>query len=79
MSQDFQDLSGQVINKVMKMLERMEKPLHHVLVTSPSPAPPPRPKSWPGCKRPTRRCSRTTWTTSCRRSASDYQLSGLSR
>ena len=35
MSQDFQDLSGQVISKVMKMLERMEKPLHHVLGDQP--------------------------------------------
>lgn len=37
MSQDFQDLSGQVINKVMKMLERMETPLHHVLGDQPKP------------------------------------------
>ncbi len=31
MSQDFQDLSGQVINKVVKMLERAEAPLHQML------------------------------------------------
>lgn len=31
MSQDFQDLSGQVINKVVKLLESVERPLHQVL------------------------------------------------
>jgi chemotaxis protein CheZ len=35
MSQDFQDLSGQVINKVIKMLERAEAPLHQVLGDAP--------------------------------------------
>lgn len=44
MSQDFQDLSGQVINKVIKMLERAEAPLHQMLADPSSlaamPAPP---------------------------------------
>jgi chemotaxis protein CheZ len=31
MSQEFQDLSGQVINKVVKLLESVERPLHQVL------------------------------------------------
>ncbi|MBN8505046.1 MAG: protein phosphatase CheZ [Burkholderiales bacterium] len=31
MSQDFQDLSGQVINKVLTLLTSVEKPLEHVL------------------------------------------------
>ena len=31
MAQDFQDLSGQVINKVMRMLERAERPLEQML------------------------------------------------
>lgn len=31
MAQDFQDLSGQVINKVVRMLERSEQPLEHLL------------------------------------------------
>jgi len=31
MSQDFQDLSGQVINKVLNLLASVEKPLEHVL------------------------------------------------
>ena len=31
MAQDFQDLSGQVINKVVRMLERSEQPLIHLL------------------------------------------------
>lgn len=31
MAQGFQDLSGQVINKVIGMLERTEKPLEHLL------------------------------------------------
>jgi len=31
MAQDFQDLSGQVINKVTRMLERSEQPLEHLL------------------------------------------------
>jgi chemotaxis protein CheZ len=39
MSQDFQDLSGQVINKVVKLLERAEKPLNDLLGELPKPAP----------------------------------------
>ena len=31
MSQDFQDLSGQVINKVLNLLTSVEQPLEHVL------------------------------------------------
>ncbi len=31
LSQEFQDLSGQVINKVVKLLESVERPLHQVL------------------------------------------------
>ncbi len=31
MSQDFQDLSGQVINKVVRLLESVEKPMEQVL------------------------------------------------
>jgi len=37
MSQDFQDLSGQVINKVVKMLDRAEAPLHQLLGDAPEP------------------------------------------
>lgn len=37
MSQDFQDLSGQVINKVSKMLERAEPPLRDLLESIPAP------------------------------------------
>jgi len=37
MSQDFQDLSGQVINKVSKMLERAEPPLRELLEAAPVP------------------------------------------
>ncbi|MDT9002223.1 protein phosphatase CheZ [Paucibacter sp. APW11] len=37
MSQDFQDLSGQVINKVIAMLEKAEKPLEHLLADSEPP------------------------------------------
>jgi len=44
MSQDFQDLSGQVINKVIKMLERAEQPLTQMLAgvaaEAPTEAPP---------------------------------------
>jgi chemotaxis protein CheZ len=39
MAQDFQDLSGQVINKVMRMLERSEQPLVHLLGSEPAAAP----------------------------------------
>ena len=35
MSQDFQDLSGQVINKVSKMLERAEPPLNDLIASMP--------------------------------------------
>ncbi|MFG6415654.1 protein phosphatase CheZ [Roseateles sp. DC23W] len=35
MSQDFQDLSGQVINKVTKMLERAEPPLNDLIASLP--------------------------------------------
>lgn len=35
MSQDFQDLSGQVINKVTKMLERAEPPLNDLIASMP--------------------------------------------
>lgn len=38
MSQDFQDLSGQVINKVSKMLERAEPPLKDLISSLPAPA-----------------------------------------
>lgn len=38
MSQDFQDLSGQVINKVISMLDRAETPLEHLLSSSEPPA-----------------------------------------
>ena len=38
MSQDFQDLSGQVINKVSKMLERAEPPLKDLVASLPRPA-----------------------------------------
>lgn len=34
MAQDFQDLSGQVINKVIGMLERAEKPLEELLAAA---------------------------------------------
>ena len=37
MSQDFQDLSGQVINKVSKMLERAEPPLKDLVQFLPAP------------------------------------------
>lgn len=37
MSQDFQDLSGQVVNKVVKLLERAEKPLSDLLGQLPKP------------------------------------------
>ncbi|HEY8876823.1 MAG TPA: protein phosphatase CheZ, partial [Roseateles sp.] len=37
MSQDFQDLSGQVINKVSKMLERAEPPLKDLISSLPAP------------------------------------------
>lgn len=37
MSQDFQDLSGQVINKVSKMLERAEPPLKDLVASLPAP------------------------------------------
>jgi len=37
MSQDFQDLSGQVINKVTKMLERAEPPLNDLIASLPVP------------------------------------------
>ena len=37
MSQDFQDLSGQVINKVSRMLERVEPPLRDLLQSLPEP------------------------------------------
>ena len=40
MSQDFQDLSGQVINKVVRMLERVEPPLKDVIQSLPAPAMP---------------------------------------
>jgi len=36
MSQDFQDLSGQVINKVSKMLERAEPPLKDLVASLPA-------------------------------------------
>jgi chemotaxis protein CheZ len=36
MSQDFQDLSGQVINKVSKMLERAEPPLRELVQSLPA-------------------------------------------
>jgi chemotaxis protein CheZ len=36
MSQDFQDLSGQVINKVSKMLERAETPLNDLIAAMPA-------------------------------------------
>jgi chemotaxis protein CheZ len=36
MSQDFQDLSGQVINKVSKMLERAEPPLNDLIAAMPA-------------------------------------------
>jgi chemotaxis protein CheZ len=35
MAQDFQDLSGQVINKVSKMLERAEPPLQELIASMP--------------------------------------------
>lgn len=38
MAQGFQDLSGQVINKVIGMLERAEKPLEHLLADFDPPA-----------------------------------------
>jgi chemotaxis protein CheZ len=38
MSQDFQDLSGQVINKVSKLLERAEPPLKDLIDALPTPA-----------------------------------------
>ena len=38
MSQDFQDLSGQVINKVSRMLERAEPPLKDLVASLPAPA-----------------------------------------
>jgi len=37
MSQDFQDLSGQVINKVSRMLERAEPPLQDLIASLPAP------------------------------------------
>lgn len=37
MSQDFQDLAGQVINKVIAMLEKAEKPLEHLLASAEPP------------------------------------------
>lgn len=37
MSQDFQDLSGQVINKVVRLMERAEKPLSELLGQLPKP------------------------------------------
>jgi chemotaxis protein CheZ len=37
MSQDFQDLSGQVINKVSRMLERAEPPLKDLVQSLPAP------------------------------------------
>ena len=37
MSQDFQDLSGQVINKVSRMLERAEPPLKDLIQSLPAP------------------------------------------
>ena len=33
MSQDFQDLSGQVINKVLALLQSVEQPLEHLLAS----------------------------------------------
>ena len=40
MSQDFQDLSGQVINKVSRMLERVEPPLQDLIASLPAPVAP---------------------------------------
>ena len=40
MSQDFQDLSGQVINKVSKMMERAEPPLRDLMNSLPAPVEP---------------------------------------
>ena len=70
MSQDFQDLSGQVINKVSKMMERAEPPTR---------------RNSAAFKRPTRPSSRTTWTICWPRWGSEpsraqvLQLAGSSR
>ena len=52
MSQDFQDLSGQVINKVSKMLERAESPLNDLIATLPHAAEPVLPEELTGVQTP---------------------------
>jgi chemotaxis protein CheZ len=43
-AQDFQDLSGQVINKVVRMLQAAETPLNQLLAQAPAPAAAPAPQ-----------------------------------
>lgn len=45
LTQEFQDLSGQVINKVVKLLESVERPLQQVLEHAGDSAPQPAPTS----------------------------------
>ncbi len=52
MSQDFQDLSGQVINKVSKMLERAEGPLSDLVAAIPAPAAAPEAQELTGVQTP---------------------------
>lgn len=52
MSQDFQDLSGQVINKVSKMLERAEPPLKDLISSLPAPAAEAEPEELRGVQTP---------------------------
>ena len=52
MSQDFQDLSGQVINKVSKMMERAEPPLRDLMNSLPAPVEPIAPPELGGVQTP---------------------------
>ena len=52
MSQDFQDLSGQVINKVSKMLERAEPPLQDLIASLPAPTAAAEPEELGGVQTP---------------------------
>ena len=52
MSQDFQDLSGQVINKVSKIMERAEPPLRDLMNSLPAPIEPMAPQELGGVQTP---------------------------
>ncbi|QPF72462.1 protein phosphatase CheZ [Roseateles sp. DAIF2] len=52
MAQDFQDLSGQVINKVIRMLEQAEGPLNELVGETPVAPPPAAPEQLQGVQTP---------------------------